>query len=52
MDYYYSSYVALRDAVAPGLPLYLEEFATQAGGGCDGLSNRCACCSERVADVG
>lgn len=39
MDYYLSSYAGLR-VLAPGLPLYLEEFATQAGGGCDGLSNR------------
>lgn len=40
MDYYFTSYVAARDASAPGTPLYLEEFATAADGGCDGLSNR------------
>lgn len=40
IDYYLTSYSSLRDAIAPGVPLYLEEFATQAGGGCDGLSNR------------
>ena len=40
MDYYYSSYKSLRDSTAPHLPLSLEEFASQAGGGCDGLSNR------------
>lgn len=40
MDYYFSNYAGLRDSLAPGLPLYLEEFATSAGGGCDGLSNR------------
>ena len=40
MDYYLAAYAAARDAASPGLPLYLEEAATQAGGGCDGLSNR------------
>lgn len=40
MAHYYSAFVSERDASAPGLPVYLEEFATQAGGGCDGLSNR------------
>jgi hypothetical protein len=39
MAYYYGAWGALRDAFAPGVPLYLEEFATAAGGGCDGLSN-------------
>ena len=37
---YMNDYISLSARVAPGLPLYLEEFATQAGGGCDGLSNR------------
>ena len=40
MAYYYALFAAARDANAPQLPLYLEEMATQAGGGCDGLSNR------------
>lgn len=40
MAHYYSAFVAARDANAPGMPVYLEEMATQAGGGCDGLSNR------------
>ena len=40
MAYYYANFVAARDANAPGMPVYLEEMATQAGGGCDGLSNR------------
>ena len=31
-SYYYESYQAMRDATAPHLPLYLEEFASQAGG--------------------
>lgn len=35
---YYREYTGLRDSIAPGLPLYLEEFATQAGGGCANLS--------------
>jgi hypothetical protein len=39
MSYYYDGYTAVAP---PGLPLYLEEFATQAGGGCDGLSDRFA----------
>jgi hypothetical protein len=33
-------YVATRNVYAPGLPLILEETATQAGGGCANLSNR------------
>lgn len=40
MAHYYSAFVAARDAHAPRMPVYLEEMATQAGGGCDGLSNR------------
>ena len=40
MAYYYDLFAAVRQANSPKLPLYLEEFATQAGGGCDGLSNR------------
>ena len=40
MAYYYSSYASLRDELAPGLPLINEEAATQAGGGCEGLSDR------------
>lgn len=40
MSYYYSAYSSLRDALAPGLPLINEEAATQAGGGCEGLSDR------------
>lgn len=40
MSFYYQVFVAARDAFAPALPVYLEEMATQAGGGCDGLSNR------------
>jgi len=40
MAFYYANFVAARDANAPGMPVYLEEMATQAGGGCDGLSNR------------
>jgi len=40
MGHYLSSYATLRDSVAPGLPLILEEAATQAGGGCEGLSDR------------
>jgi hypothetical protein len=40
MAYYYGSYASLRDALAPGLALINEEAATQAGGGCEGLSDR------------
>ena len=40
MAYYFGLFGAARDAFAPSLPVYLEEMATQAGGGCDGLSNR------------
>ena len=40
MDHYYSAFTSLRDRYSPRLPVYLEEMATQAGGGCDGLSNR------------
>jgi len=40
MGHYLSSYADLRNTVAPGLPLVLEEAATQAGGGCEGLSDR------------
>ena len=40
MAYYYSQFAAARDSFAPKMPVYLEEMATQAGGGCDGLSNR------------
>jgi hypothetical protein len=40
MAFYYGQFGAARDAFAPSLPVYLEEMATQAGGGCDGLSNR------------
>ena len=40
MAYYYASFVSARDAYAPSMPVYLEEMATQAGGGCEGLSNR------------
>ena len=40
MAYYYRLFAGVQNADAPKLPLYLEEFATQAGGGCDGLSNR------------
>lgn len=40
MAYYYGVFAAARDAFAPALPLYVEECATQAGGGCDGLGNR------------
>jgi hypothetical protein len=40
MAYYYANFVSARDANAPAVPVYLEEMATQAGGGCDGLSNR------------
>jgi len=40
MNSYFTNYVNLRDSVAPGLPLILEECATQAGGGCEGLSDR------------
>jgi hypothetical protein len=35
-----SAYRQTRDQNAPGMKLNLEETATQAGGGCDGLSNR------------
>lgn len=35
-----AQYRAARDQNAPGMKLNLEETATQAGGGCDGLSNR------------
>jgi len=34
------SYARMRDSIAPKLPLILEETATQAGGGCEGLSDR------------
>jgi hypothetical protein len=40
MAYYFGAYAALRDALAPGVPLINEEAATQAGGGCEGLSDR------------
>ena len=40
MAYYFSQFGGVRDRYAPNLPLYLEECATQAGGGCDGLGNR------------
>lgn len=40
MAYYFSAYASLRDELAPGLPLVNEEAATQAGGGCEGLSDR------------
>ena len=40
MEYYYGAFAAARDARAPNLPIYAEEIATQAGGGCEGLSNR------------
>lgn len=40
MAHYYSAAVAARDSEAPQLPVYLEEMATQAGGGAEGLSNR------------
>lgn len=40
MAYYFGAYAALRDELAPELPIINEEAATQAGGGCEGLSDR------------
>ena len=40
IDYYYAAFTSTRDVYAPGVDLYLEEMAAEAGGGCEGLSNR------------
>lgn len=39
IGYYFESFTGVRDSVAPGQKLIVEECATQAGGGCANLSS-------------